>query len=60
LEQGTCQAVTFRHHVADAVKERAVAIALARFVSTAGLVISRLVLAAPLQLFQSEPLPFFV
>jgi len=46
--------------MADAVKERAVAIALARFVSTTGLVISSLALAALLQLFQSEPLPFFV
>jgi hypothetical protein len=46
--------------VADAVEERAVAIALARLVGTAGLVISRLALAAPLQLFQREPLPFFV
>jgi hypothetical protein len=46
--------------VADAVKERAVAVALARFVSAVRLVISRLALAALLQLFQSEPLPFFV
>lgn len=37
--------------VAGAVKERAVAVALARFVSTVGLVISRLALAALLQLF---------
>ena len=60
MEQGTCQAITFRHYIADAVKERAVAIALARLVSTTGLVISSLALAALLQLFQSEPLPFFV
>jgi hypothetical protein len=46
--------------VADAVKKKTVAIALTRLVSTVGLVISKLALAALLQLFKSKPLPLFV
>jgi hypothetical protein len=38
--------VTFRHYIADAVKEKIVAIALARFMSIIGLVILSLALAA--------------
>lgn len=53
-EQGTCQAVTFRHHVTDTVEKGAVAIALARLASlvrTLGRVISGLALATLFQFF---------